>query len=222
MTNPIFKILFLAFLPLNLWAQPLPEGPGNLFLHEKISDLNTFKAAFQAQAQNLKGHGFLAYSLHRDLKDLHSIILTLKCSNLRKGVEFIQSRPFQSAMEPAGVKNILLWEGLNAKDRQYANHPQKKGGIVIARNVVKSYKFWKQCFDAEGGHHHESRGYTPSNYSIHYLLGKPEVALVVHEASDVSKAPAFMTSDHMKGIMESTGVTQIDIWYGINLEEGLF
>jgi hypothetical protein len=48
------------------------------------------------------------------------------------------------------------------------------------------------------------------------------VAIVVHEASDVSKAPQFMTSDHMNGEMESTGVVGLEIWYGINIEEGTF
>ncbi|HUO56750.1 MAG TPA: hypothetical protein VMV05_01095 [bacterium] len=205
-----------------LAADRSPEGPGNLFIHEKTSGFEPFKAAFNAQKENLKSHGFSAYSLHRDLKDSRSFILTLKCSNLKSAVDFIQSPAFQSAMRKGGVKESVLWEGLDAKGRAYADRLHPKGGIVIARNEVKSYKFWKQCFDAEGKHQHANRGYQASRYSIHYLLANPEVAYVVHEASDVSKAPAFMTSDHMKGIMEATGVTRIDIWYGINVEEGLF
>ncbi len=170
----------------------------------------------------MKTHGFSAYSLHRDLKDPHALILTLKCSNLQEAVAFIQSVDFKTAMDQAGVKNSVLWDGLDVIERKYEDRLNGTGGIVIARNEVRSYDFWKACFDAEGHHNHPGRGYKPSRYSIHHLPGKTAVVLVAHKASDVAKAPAFMTSPAMKGVMEASGVTGIEIWYGIEIEEGLF
>jgi hypothetical protein len=198
------------------------EAPGNLFIREKVGDINSFQAAFQGQRSSLKGHGFLAYSLHRDLADSSFLILTLKCSNLNEALAFVDSADFTASMNKAGVENPVIWDGLDVAGRKYANQDKMSGGIVIAHNEVRSYDFWKSCFDAEGLHHHPGRSYQPSNYSIHYLPGKPEVALVVHEASNPTKAPAFMTSSAMKGVMEASGVTGIEIWYGVNIEEGVF
>ena len=195
--------------------------PGTLFIRQQICDVNDFKRSFLVPTQ-LKAQSFLAYSLHRDLKDPKTYILTLKCSNLRKAISYIQTSDFHVTCVGAGLGIPVIWAGLDVRDRKYGNNPKMKGGIVIAHNAVKDYPFWQKCFDAEGGHHHADRGYTPSNYSIHYMPGNPEVAIVVHEASDVTKAPAFMTSPAMKGVMDSTGVTAIDIWYGVNLEEGIF
>ncbi|HEY5039464.1 MAG TPA: hypothetical protein VIJ93_10365, partial [bacterium] len=127
-----------------------------------------------------------------------------------------------SACVGAGVGLPVIWAGADVRERKYENQPKMTGGIVIANNQVRSYDFWKACFDAEGHHNHAGRDYIPSNYSIHHLAGKPDTVLVVHEASDITKAPVFMTSDAMKGVMEASGVTGIEIWYGINLEEGTF
>jgi hypothetical protein len=96
---------------------------------------------------------------------------------------------------------------------------------VIVRHPVKDFAFWLEGFKhASGGtHHHPNRGYKPSNRSVHRVPGKPEAALVVHEASDVRKAPAFMETKNMRDRMEAGGVLGTpEIWYGIDLEEGLF
>jgi hypothetical protein len=200
------------------------DAPGTVFIRQKAADIKTFRKIFLAQTENLKVHGFSAYSLHRDLKDSRIVIVTLKCSDLEKDLKFIQSPEFMSAMDKADVQIPLIWYGLDTTSRQYTNQPKMTGGIVIARNEVRDYKFWLDCFYKEDGgkHNHPGRQYKNTNYSIHHLPGNPEVAIVAHEASDVSKAPAFMASDAMKGEMESTGVIGLEIWYGINLEEGLF
>jgi hypothetical protein len=202
----------------------MEDGPGNLFVRQKAADFKAFHEAFLGQKQNFKAHGFSAYSLHRDLNDPHAYILTLKCSDLDKGVEFVRSPEFMAAMDKAGARIPMIWYGLDTTERKYTDRPQMTGGIVIARNEVRDYKFWLDCFYKEDGgkHNHPGRKYKNSDYSIHHLSGKPEVAIVVHEASDVTKAPVFMTSDAMNGEMEATGVVGLEIWYGFNLEEGLF
>ena len=196
------------------------ENSGNLFIREKIGDFNDFKFVFLSQRANLKANGFSAYSLHRDLYKPDILIVTLKCVDLKKAMGFVQSGFFQKVMEKVGVKDPVFWAGADVVERKYEKKQKVTGGIVIANNQVRSYDFWKTCFEAEGGHKHADRGYIPSRYSIHHQSGKPDVVLVVHEASDISKAPIFMASDAMKGVMESTGVTKVEIWYGINLEEG--
>lgn len=198
------------------------EKPGNLFIREKIGDFNGFKSAFLSQRENLKDNGFSAYSFHRDLYEPDILIVTLKCVDLKKAIGFVRSASFLKVMEKASVKDPVLWAGEDVVERKYEKRQKVTGGIVIANNQVRSYDFWKTCFDAEGGHKHAERGYIPSHYSIHHQSGKPDVVLVVHEASDIAKAPIFMTSDAMRGVMESTGVTKVEIWYGINLEEGSF
>ena len=216
-------LLLCAFISSCAKANPYPETAGNLFIRQTISDITAWKAAFQSEKPSFKAEGFLAYSLHRDLIDPKVFILTLKCSNLREAMAFVQSTDYQTAFSKAGVKDPVIWCGGDVKERHYENNPKMTGGIVIANNQVKSYAFWKACWDAEGQHHHPGRGYVPSNYSIHHLIGKPnDTVLVAHEASDITKAPAFMTAAPMKGVMEASGVVKIDIWYGFNLEEGVF
>ncbi|HTA76569.1 MAG TPA: hypothetical protein VK791_05380 [bacterium] len=213
------------------WCASL-DAAGTVFIRQHTKSIKTYREVFLAQAQNLKVHGFTAYSLHRDLKDSHVVIVTLKCLDLEEGVHFIRSAEFMSAMDKADVQIPVVWYGvdltnwgtLKLDQRQYSNQPEMTGGIVIARNEVRDYKFWLDCFYKEDGgkHNHPGRKYKNSNYTIHHLPGDPEVAIVAHEASDVSKAPVFMASEAMKGEMEATGVIGLEIWYGINLEEGLF
>jgi len=205
----------------------IPESSGNLFIRMKAAGLQSFplRETFRSQKKNLKEQGCLAYSLHRDWTEKGTFILTLKCSNLRKALNFTRSPGFLTPFEKAGASEVVYWAGNNVLERPYDNRsfPVKgKTGIVIAHNEVKSYDFWKSCWDAEGKHRHANRGYQASRYSIHHLLGKQDQVWVVHEASDLSKAPAFMTSPAMKGAMEAMGVTGIDFWYGVNLEEGIF
>ncbi|HUO58365.1 MAG TPA: hypothetical protein VMV05_09360 [bacterium] len=200
------------------------EAPGTIFIRQKAPDPKAYLRAFRTEGPNLKAHGFSAYSLHRDLNDRETFIITLKCDRLGEGVDFVRSPEFMASVDKADAQIPMVWYGLDTTERKYTQQPQMTGGIVIARNEVRDYKFWLDCFYKEDGgkHNHPGRKYKNSNYSIHHLPGKPEIAIVVHEASDVSKAPAFMRSEPMKGEMESTGVMGLDIWYGVNMQEGLF
>jgi hypothetical protein len=232
--NPFFKSILLLLASLfftSSWASGL-HAPGTIFIRQQTKDISAYRTVFLGQKDNLKAHGFSAYSLHKDLKDDHVVIVTLKCSDLGKGVKYVRSAEFMSAMDKANVgipvvwygEDLTQWKSLQLNQRQYSNQPHMTGGIVIARNEVRDYQFWLDCFYKEDGgkHNHAGRKYKNSNYTIQHLSGNPAVAIVAHEASDVSKAPVFMASDAMKGEMESTGVIGLEVWYGINLEEGLF
>lgn len=218
-----FLALLLLFGVFNIQLATASESnsSGNIFIREKATDLKSFRDVFLGQKDNLKTHGISAYSLHRDLKDSKTFILTLKCSDLEKGVDFVRSQEFMTAMDKAGARIPMIWYGLDTDERKYTDQPKMTGGIVIAINQVRDYDFWLKCFKSES-HNHPGRKYKNSDYSIHHLPGKPAVAIVVHEASDVSKAPIFMTSDPMNGEMEATGVVGLEIWYGTNIEEGVF
>jgi hypothetical protein len=229
MKKKILKLVLFAFLIFIISTACKSHNlslnaPGTVFIRQKVKDIKTFRKVFLGQKNNLKTHGFSAYSLHLDLKDSHIMIVTLKCSDLKKSVDFVRSPDFMSALDKTDTQIPMVWYGLDTTERQYTNQPKMTGGIVIARNEVRNYKFWLDCFYKEDGgkHNHPGRQYKNTNYSIHHLPGNPEVAIVAHEASDVTKAPAFMTSNAMKGEMEATGVIGLEIWYGINLEEGLF
>jgi len=216
------SLSLLCVLVSCLWKSPASlKSPGTIFIRQEVPGYQAIRTAFLGQKESLISHGVSAYSLHRVLRDSHSFILTLKCSNLEKGVDFFRSLGFMAAMDKAGAGIPVIWYGLDATERKYASQSKMSGGIVIARNEVRDYNFWLRCFQSES-HHHPGRKYKNSGYSIHYLPGNPAVVLVVHEASDVSKAPSFMTSAAMNGEMKATGVVGLEIWYGINLEEGVF
>ncbi len=199
-----------------------PREPGNLFIRQEVTDFPAWISAFKTLGKGLKSKGFSAYSLHQEWPGGSAVILTLKCSNLRKGLDFVQSSGFQFPLKKAGGGEFTLWAGTDVLGREYGGLIKKPAGIVIARNQVKSYEFWKACWDAEGKHSHPDRGYQPSVYSIHRLGGNSGFVLVVHQASDLSKAPSFMTSEAMKGVMQASGVQGVELWYGLNLEEGNF
>jgi hypothetical protein len=229
-------ILFMA-VPF-IWAvdspSPSPDSPGNIFIRQKADDVKTFQAAFKGLRKEFKANGFSAWSLHSDLKNPGLLILTLKCSNLEKGLAFIKSTDYQDVMKKAGVKGITIWIGVDVEARTYKKLAPKPAGIVIANNQLRSYDYWFAFYKAEhdakhggksksqGEHYHAERPYKSSNYSIHRGLGKPESAVVVHEASDVSKAPSFMTAPPMKIMAKPAGITQLDVWYGYNLDQGNF
>ena len=220
----LLSVALLAWGFHNLGPMTL-TSPGEIFIRQQAKDPKAYQAEFLAQAPQLKGAGFTAYSFHRDLKDPKTLITTLKCSHLGRGVAFVQSPQFTSALDKSGARIPQVWYGIDQKPRVYGgDFSPKPAGIVIARNEVRDYAFWLKCFFAEDGgrHNHPGRHYKNSDYSIHYLLFTPAVALVAHEASDVSKAPAFMGSDPLVGEMQSTGVIGLDVWYGINLSEGTF
>jgi hypothetical protein len=229
------QILFLALMSLFLlfpaayWVRqelgPVAlNGPGEIFIRQKAASYQSYRQAFLSQAPNFKAQGFSAYSLHVDLKDSKTVIVTLKCSNLNKALIFVRSPQLESSLDKAGARIPAVWYGLDTTPRQYGDQAKKPAGLVIARNEVRDYPFWLKCFYAEDGgkHNHPGRQYKNSGYRIHHLPGRPAVAIVVHEASDVSKAPPFMISDPMTGEMEATGVIGLEVWYGINMDEGNF
>ncbi len=214
---------------------PSPDSPGSLFIREKVPDLPAFRRAFQDLKADFKSNGFSNYSLHRSLKNPGMLILVLKCANLARGLEFIHSKAYRSSMDRAGVGEALVWSGVDILPRSYGNQPPKPAGIVIARNELVSYVYWKAFFDAEhnqghGGQnahkddgYHPNRHYQSDHYSIHRGLGsKSDVAYVVHEASDLSKAPEFMDSPAMRAMKQPLGITGFYVWYGYNLEQGTF
>jgi quinol monooxygenase YgiN len=228
--------LFLAVQSCFAASTPPPssDSQGTLFIREKAVDVKTFQTAFQNSRADFKANGFLAYSLHTDLQDPSFIILTLQCSNLAKGLAFLKTDAYKTFMKTAGTKDSVVWSGADITPRVYGDLPPKPAGIVIARNDLKSYDYWKAVFDAEhnpahGGKnpnkesgYHEKRDYKASHYSIHRGLEKADVAYVVHEASDISKAPEFMTSTPMKAMKGPLGITRFTVWYGVNLEQGTF
>lgn len=107
-----------------------------------------------------------------------------------------------------------MWAGVDVVGRTYANRYPMTGGIVIERNEVKDYDFWKKWFDSANG--------LTRNYSIHYLKGMPGVVIVAQEVPDVFAARTSMNSDEVKNASEAAGVTKQNVWYGVNLEEGSF
>lgn len=235
----LFLILVL-FLPAGTgWALdtplPSPDSPGSLFIREKVADFRKFHKAFQGLKAEFKANGFSNYSLHRSLRNPGMLILVLSCADLAKGLEFIHSKAYRTAMDRAGVGEALVWSGVDVLPRSYDHLPPKPAGIVIARNELVSYVYWKAFFDAEhnpghggqnahkGDGYHPNRHYLASHYSIHRGLGgNSDVAYVVHEASDLSKAPEFMDSPAMQAMKQPLGITGFHVWYGYNLEQGAF
>lgn len=236
---------FRAWLVLTLlgvvnigWAvnslPPSPDSQGMIFIHEKIGDEKTFMTAFKDLREDFRSNGFLAYSLHRDLKNRSCLILTMQCARLSQGLAYLKTARYKNAMKKGGAKDPIVWSGADLTPRQYGELPPAPAGIVIARNELVSFVYWKAFYDAEhdpahGGKnknkqsgYHPERHYTASHYSIHRGLGKPDVTYVVHEASDVSKAPEFMNSPPMKAMKNPLGIKGFHVWYGYNLEQGIF
>ena|GEM_PF-1196992 len=213
---------------------PAADSQGTLFIREKTADVKTFQSSFLNLRNDFKTNGFLAYSLHADLQDPSFLILTLQCSNLAKGLAFLKTEVYKTAMKTTGVKDAVVWCGGDITPRKYDDLPPKPAGIVIARNDVRSYDYWKAMFDQEhnpqhGGNnankgegYHEKRDYLPSHYSFHRGLEKHDVVYVVHQASDVSKAPFFMTSQPMRAMQGPLGIQKFTVWYGVNIEQGVF
>jgi hypothetical protein len=232
----IGMILLLA-VPL-VWAKdtpaPAPDSPGNIFIRQKAADAKAYQAAVKELRKDFKANGFSAWSLHRDLNNPGLLILTLKCSDLEKGLDFVKSSQYRDTMKKAGGKGMSLWSGADVNARTYKKLPKKPAGIVIAFNQLRSYNYWFAFYNAEhdtkhggknvheGEHYHAERPYKSGNYSIHRGLGKPDSAIVVHEASDVSKAPSFMTAPPMKIMQKPSGITRFEVWYGYNLSQGTF
>lgn len=232
----IGMVLFIA-APLG-WAadspSPSPDSPGNIFIRQKAADAKAYQKAVQGLREDFKANGFSAWSLHRDLRNPGLLILTLKCSNLQKGLGFVKSADYRDAMKKSGVQGMTVWSGADVQARTYKKMAKKPAGVVIAFNQLRSYDYWFAFYNAEhdkkhggenkneGEHYHAERPYKAGNYSIHRGLGKPDSVIVMHEASDVSKAPSFMTAPPMVITQKPAGITRFEVWYGYNLDEGTF
>jgi len=222
--NRSILCLLLAVLLQAGCAKSLPHTSGELFVRMTVVDPVAWRKGFHSIEDLLKSQGFLAYSLHQDLKDPQGLLVTLKCRDLLKGYRFVSGGNLQDL--PTAVGKPTLWAGTDVQERSYLPGMSKGGpGIVIVRHQVKDFDFWYKGYQhASGGtHHHPDRGYTPSRRSVHRVPGEPAAALVVHAASKVSKAPAFMETQNMRDRMEAGGVIGTpEIWYGTDIEEGLF
>jgi len=222
MRTPILLSLALALL--SGCSPPYPSTPGNIFLKVRVLDEKAWRKGFETEIPVLKAQGFQAYSLHQDLSDPQSLLLTLKCKDLRKGLRFATGGNLLDL--PTVMGKQVVWAGTDVQERSYLYGISKgTSGIVIVRHQVKDFDFWHKGYQhASGGtHHHPDRGYKPSRRSVHRVPGHPAAALVVHAASNVSKAPAFMETQNMRDRMEAGGVIGTpEIWYGTDIEEGLF
>jgi hypothetical protein len=206
--------LFLVSLSCKSFGPAYPDAPGTIFVRQQICDIDYFKKVFFDPQKNLRAEGFTAYSIHRSLEDPKGYLLVFQCSDLKRAVKYVQSSHFHSICVGSGLGVPLMWAGVDVVRRKYVNQNPMTGGIVIERNEVKDYDFWKKWFDSANG--------MTGNYSIHDLKGMPEVVIVAQEVPDVFAARTLMNSDGMRNALEAAGVTKQEIWYGINLEEGVF
>jgi hypothetical protein len=218
-----FVLLSAVLVLLAGCSSPYPSVPGNIFLKVRVLDEKAWRKGFETEIPILKSQGFQAYSLHQDLSDPQSLLLTLKCGDLKKGLRFAKSGNLLDL--PTVMGKQVVWAGTDVQERSYLYGISKgTSGIVIVRHQVKDFDFWYKGYQhASGGtHHHPDRGYIPSRRSVHRVPGDPAAALVVHAASNVSKARAFMETQNMRDRMEAGGVIGTpEIWYGIDIEEGL-
>jgi hypothetical protein len=207
-------VLLVSVLSCQWGGIRYPETPGTIFIRQQICDIDFFKQKFLLNPRNhLKDKGFTAYSLHRDLTDPKTYLIILRCQNLKKGVDFIQSAGLHAICVGAGLGLPLLWAGEDVKPREYENRPQMTGGIVIIRNQFKDGINGKSLADAEGKGGQEG---------LYRLLGNPGLLIVTDEFYDAAQIPNFVDSANLNGGVGAAGIIKREIWSGINLEEGLF
>jgi hypothetical protein len=238
--KPVFMILlgagwfWFSAVPACRGANPasVPNQPGCVFIRERIKDRLSFLKAFRGEKAGLKSQGFIHYSLHEDIKDPRELILVLGCSDLSKGLAYLDSPAWREVLGQEGVTEIQRWSGTEVTARNFTYLPPKPAGLVVAWGSLKSFDKWKQFFDSEhdpahggqnlkaGKGYHPVRKYAASHYSITRGCGSPESAVVCHQASDITQAPEFMKSIPMENLKEPMGILKMEIWYGYNLQGG--
>ncbi len=210
--------LFLVLgIPACRLQSPYPEAPGTLFIRQQICDIDDFKKSFFLPQNDLKGHGFQAYSFLRDTEDPKTYILAFSCADLRKGVAFVQSSNFIAACVGAGTGMPLMWAGAPWGDRPDPNLAQKTGGMVVTRYEVKNFGAWKKSWDAPKG-----PGRPGCGSSLYHLKENPGVVIETREIPDVTQAPDLRESQADKDALNAAGVTHRDLWFGTHLEDGTF
>jgi hypothetical protein len=199
-----------------------PNAAGTLFIRQQICDLHDFKTGFFKRENDLKGHGFLTYSFHRDPQDPKTYILAFKCSNLKKAADLIGSSNFYISCVGAGLGLPLVWAGVDVPAPPNQGPTPKEGGIVVGRYKVRDYGAWKRDWDAANGDGKTrlGRGFVFRALSQYRAADDPNTVIVVYGVSDVPQARANWESDTEKNTMESAGVTKKDLWFGADLEEG--
>ena len=220
---PCLLCLILA-APACRYQSPYPDAPGVLFIRQQICDLGDFKKGFFRAENSLKARGFRAYSFHRDIQDPGDYILTFRCADLRKAVEFIQTSNFITACVGAGRDLPLLWAGVEEAGNPGRNFAQKPGGLVVARFEVRDYGLWKKSWEeGQAGNQGLSGGGTKTApYGLYRLDSSPGVVIVAYELPVMNQARDFTASIAAKNTMDAAGVTHMDFWIGTNLEEGSF
>ena len=74
-----------------------------MFVKHKVSDYGNWKRVYDEVASMRKEKGVTAASVHRDAKDLNTIIVTHQFNDLNAATAFANSEALKSAMAKAGV-----------------------------------------------------------------------------------------------------------------------
>lgn len=208
----LFLLVLLA-APACRLQNPYPEAPGTLFIRQQICDIDDFKKSFFRPQNNLKGHGFLAYSFLRDPKDPKTYILVFSCADLRKGIAFVRSSNFLIACIGSGMGLPLMWVGAPWEDVTDPNLARKTGGMVVARYEVKDFEAWGKIWGSQKDFRR-----TGSKTGLYRLEENPDVVIVTQEVPDITQAPIPMDTQ----ALNTAGINHQDLWLGTHLEDGTF
>jgi quinol monooxygenase YgiN len=74
-----------------------------MFVRHKVDDYDNWKRAYDEFAPVRKEKGVTAASVHRDVKDLDTLIITHQFKNLDAAEAFANSEELKLAMEKAGL-----------------------------------------------------------------------------------------------------------------------
>lgn len=91
-----------------------------MFVKHKVDDYGNWKHGYDAFASMRKEKGVTAASVHRDVNDPDTVIVTHQFKDMNAATEFVNSEELKSAMGNAGVSGPPeFWFGEDVEQTPY-------------------------------------------------------------------------------------------------------
>ncbi len=171
-------------------------------VNHRVTDFDTWKAAFDAHAGARAEAGIVSSHINRSVDDPNQLSVYLAGSDAAKFEAFFTSPELKSAMSEAGVEGPPTITML----RPIEDHSQKRDPLfgMIVVHPVADYAAWKKVYDEVAGLRQE-RGIVGA--AVNQALGDANLVIVYHQAESLEALQGFVGSDELKEAMGRAGVS---------------
>ena len=180
--------------------QSLP--PAAVVIRSRVTDFDTWLAAFDSHEDARKGAGALGHHINRDEDDPNDVSVYLALSDLERAKIFAASDDLRERMKSSGVISVAGITYMTPVREAIVWNRQLPAFIL--RHSVADFDRWLEGYDAAGDFQ-KAEGIV--GQAANRSIDDPAVAIVYHQAESFDTLRAFLANDELKTKMQEAGVT---------------